>query len=674
MSRLGAAPLALLVFLLFLLTGTLYLATVSRTYGFIDTGELAAVAVTLGIAHPTGYPTFTLLGYVAVRLVPWARPIVVLNALAAISTAAAVALLSVVIADVLRAASKRKLDLELSFYSFLGAAFLGLTTTWWSQATSYEVYSLHGVFLGLVVLTFLRYVRDLDARKEKFGFTRWGLLFSFAVGLSFTNHLSTVMLGPALLHGFLRATGLRLRAVRELAALVPGAVMGLLPYAYLPLRASMHPPLNWGSPDTFDRFVEHVSGAQFHFAVGFDSRVFRQQLEYLANVLWSDLTFVGILVAALGLTFLFRKARAHALWTWILFLTCAVVSGLYDINDIGDYSLPAYLALGVWVAAGLCYLSSVAGRFTRTGAMALGVSLVVLNALRHFEPMNERENTLVEDLVRNVLADLPPDAVVLSNHWDYWVSGSLYAQHVEGFRPDVVILDPEGLRSETYLRELERHRPELMKPVRNEVEEFLPHVRRLRAGATMTPAEADAYHRAYYTMVSALLERNPARPFFAPNGRTPESETATPAYRGSSPISLRKTPATASRSSRSSTSAPGPTGSTPTSSRSRRSTPRASSPGRGTRRTTDGPTSRGGTGYSHSASIPASPKRKCLISRSTSRTRFVKSCGTTETSVRECKPPKTLRGNGRKGFFALRANMLRSPIGVTNLGRIRQHP
>ena len=66
--------------LAFLLTAVLYLATMSRTYGFIDRGELAAVATTLGIAHATGYPTLTLLGHVAVRLFPFVRPVLVLNA------------------------------------------------------------------------------------------------------------------------------------------------------------------------------------------------------------------------------------------------------------------------------------------------------------------------------------------------------------------------------------------------------------------------------------------------------------------------------------------------------------------------------------------------------------------------------------------------------------------
>jgi hypothetical protein len=48
--------------LLFLISFCVYLATMSRSVGFTDSGELAAVVCTLGIAHPTGYPLFTLLG------------------------------------------------------------------------------------------------------------------------------------------------------------------------------------------------------------------------------------------------------------------------------------------------------------------------------------------------------------------------------------------------------------------------------------------------------------------------------------------------------------------------------------------------------------------------------------------------------------------------------------
>ena len=52
----------------FLLTGLIafifFLTTIAPSVIQIDTGELAAVQVTLGIAHPTGYPLFTILGYI----------------------------------------------------------------------------------------------------------------------------------------------------------------------------------------------------------------------------------------------------------------------------------------------------------------------------------------------------------------------------------------------------------------------------------------------------------------------------------------------------------------------------------------------------------------------------------------------------------------------------------
>jgi len=504
-----------------------YIATMSRTYGFIDRGELAAVASSLGIAHPTGYPTLTLLGHLAVGLFPGVRPVLTLNVLSALWTATAVALAALLVHRVLRStlpagsgtqdprkASARKArsgSFPLAAASFFSATFVGLSTTWWSQAAGFEVYSLHAVFLTLVTLLFLRYLEDLDSPRGRARFSRWGILFSLSLGLSFTNHLSTVMLAPAFFFLFFRSAGLSARTLRELVRLVPAFAAGLLPYAYLPLRAAMHPRLDWGNPDTLERFLEHVTGAQFHFAVLFETRIFRQQTEFFVKTLLSDTSLIGLAVAAFGLLHLARRGRVHALSTGILFLTCAVVSGLYDINDIGNYYLPAFVAVAIWVAAGIAFAAE---RFGGIAGCALGALLVGLNAGRHYHPMNERHNTLAEDLTWNVLQNLPPRSVVISGHWDYWVSGSLYAQEIEGLRRDVLVLDPEGLRSETYLVNLKRNEPELWKPVENETRAFIDWIREFRKSPTMPPVEVEAYYTAYYSMISALIERTPDRPFF----------------------------------------------------------------------------------------------------------------------------------------------------------------
>ena len=44
--------------------GTLYFATAARDIVVGDTAELITAAVTLGVAHPPGYPLFTILGHV----------------------------------------------------------------------------------------------------------------------------------------------------------------------------------------------------------------------------------------------------------------------------------------------------------------------------------------------------------------------------------------------------------------------------------------------------------------------------------------------------------------------------------------------------------------------------------------------------------------------------------
>ena len=68
----------------------IYLITLAPSVVQIDSGELAAVQLTLGIAHPTGYPLYTILGYLFSLIpLPFTK-IYQMNLLAAIYCAAAV--------------------------------------------------------------------------------------------------------------------------------------------------------------------------------------------------------------------------------------------------------------------------------------------------------------------------------------------------------------------------------------------------------------------------------------------------------------------------------------------------------------------------------------------------------------------------------------------------------
>ena len=62
-----------------LLTGIVYVSTMGRSLVSIDAGELAVVQIFAGIAHPTGYPLFTIIGHLWSLLPLGIAPIIQLN-------------------------------------------------------------------------------------------------------------------------------------------------------------------------------------------------------------------------------------------------------------------------------------------------------------------------------------------------------------------------------------------------------------------------------------------------------------------------------------------------------------------------------------------------------------------------------------------------------------------
>ena len=174
----------------YILTGLLafifYIFTIAPSVIQIDTGELAAVQCTLGIAHPTGYPLFTMLGYIFSLIPLPLSKIFQMNILAAIYCAFAVSVFTFtakLILDNLNTFQfvklskqnfkKRKKDsvrtvqpeithsIELPdtykiVSAIFGGLFLALSKTFWFQSTSVEVYSLHLLLITIIILSLIK--------------------------------------------------------------------------------------------------------------------------------------------------------------------------------------------------------------------------------------------------------------------------------------------------------------------------------------------------------------------------------------------------------------------------------------------------------------------------------------------------------------------------------------
>ena len=113
----------------------LYASTLAPTVLAGDGGEFQFVPYLLGVAHPTGYPLYTLLGWLWSHLLPFGD----------------VAFLYPTTRSLLRQALPSLSPLNQRLLGILAGITFAVTPTLWSQAIIAEVYGLHTFFVVLVL-------------------------------------------------------------------------------------------------------------------------------------------------------------------------------------------------------------------------------------------------------------------------------------------------------------------------------------------------------------------------------------------------------------------------------------------------------------------------------------------------------------------------------------------
>lgn len=512
-----------------------YLSTLAPTVDFIDSGELAAVATTLGIAHPTGYPLFTLIGYVFAHLPLGLRTICQLNLMSAVLCSIGVfffyRFLTFVVTEVAlfshptkqrpnrsQQEEKRADAIGKQIAGGAGALTLAFSETYWSQALSIEVYSLHILFLSLNLYFFTRAIVEHKRNQASRESLLWWYAFALALGLSFTNHMTTILLAPGFLYLYFRTHGSSHASWTKIGRAAVPFLAGLSVYLYLPIRAAQEPVLNWGNPVSLEKFWWHFTGKQYRVWIFSSFESAERQVRYFLENFPKEFAFLPLLFAAFGLIFLFRNTRMMFLYTVILFLGCVLYSINYDIHDIDAYFLLAYAATAVWMTFGvLAVVERIRNRWMQH---ALAAVIVAMPLYVHYENIDESKNFAVEDYTRNMFASMEPNAVVLSYQWDYFVSAAYYFQLVENVRPDVVVLDKELFRRSWYFQQLENQHPWLIARSRAEVDAFL---RELYKFEHDLPYDRNVIQARFEAMIVSFLDKSfSERPVYVTHEVEPE--------------------------------------------------------------------------------------------------------------------------------------------------------
>jgi len=420
------APMACLI----LTTLALYLSTLLPSLGTLDTFEFQVVVPRLGVAHPTGYPLYVLLGklftFLPVGDVAWR----VNFSSAVFATGAAVILYLI-----LRRLTTSWAGIDgLRWLPALAAALaLACSFTFWSQAIVAEVYALHNLLVALILWLLLALPQDLGP----FALTparRWQATF-FLLGLSLTNHLTTALLVPAAALALLWDRP-RLRVVDWAKALGLG-ILGFSLYLFVWLR---WPAVNQGAWMTPSAFLTYITGGQFHGALRFDGWRDPTRWEIVARLLRQPFGWAGLALAALGLLGLaLRRRRALAL-TGVTFLAFGLYGLLYYVPDISVFLLPAHLILALWIGVGIALAAEFLSRRHGMGAAVVLAALLPLRLIwTNYAALDQSREQGRIAWGRYVL-DLPlaPGSTILADIDKF--APLYYLQQIEGLRPDLDLL------------------------------------------------------------------------------------------------------------------------------------------------------------------------------------------------------------------------------------------
>ncbi|MCX7909466.1 MAG: DUF2723 domain-containing protein [Ignavibacteria bacterium] len=498
----------LFAFCSFFVPFIIYYLTTNPYLSFTDNGELMGVCATLGIAHPTGYPLFTILGHLWYLLPLCSSKIFQMNLLASVWTgfaSLAFFFVNISLFKILNRGSKTKhsepnsiIPWDYYFLALISSLTFAFGKTIWGEATSLEVYSLQLLLFNLIFFAVFETIRSSYN-------PRWIFFVFFLLGLGFSNHLTTILIFPSILillfFHFDKKISFSKPNLKSLFLLLLPFLAGLSFYLYLPIRSNQFPTFNWGWVSrSFDKFWYHVSGKQYRVWMFSSSETITENFDKFFSTLPFEFAYIGLLVVVLGFIVLMFKSRYILYILLLAFVSCLFYSLNYQIHDIETYFSLAFISLYILFSVGIYFLWEKFRYYSFSGII-VPILLIVLN----YKENDESRNNLVITYTKNIVDNLEPNAVVLSSQWDYFCSAFWYLQQVEGYRKDVVLIEKELLRRTWYLEQLRRWYPKVINKSKEEMEKFLEQ---LELFESEKPFDAQEIQFRFENLLRSFVSKN----------------------------------------------------------------------------------------------------------------------------------------------------------------------
>jgi len=444
--------------------------------GFWDTGEFQTVLPLLGTAHPTGYPTYVLLGFVANLLLgPLGEPAFRINVLSLLAVAAAAGL-------TVELARRLTGSLALGVAAGIG---LALTPEVLENATRADPHPIHLLFVAILLVLLIGWEGARRAGSAHAG--RWLVAAAAVFGLSAGNHSLTLLLAPPIGLYVLTVQPGIVRRPRLIGACLAALAVALVAvYLELPIRSGLLPaPLVYANPSTWDGFWYIALAEQFRGSLVDPLGNLPQKLADVWSLTVGQLGIFAILVPfgflatlvraprfailtglAMAITVVFNESYSNAdidryylgpilwAWTWLAMLGSVVVDALLAAWAVvaragggGPAGGAAGVAGGRWAIGGGRAAPLTAGAVSVIVAIAL-LAPSLSDAAATRDLADRSGDTSAADWLDSVLPGIAPNGVIVS-----WWSTSTplwYATLVEDRRPDITVIDDRTILDRGY--------------------------------------------------------------------------------------------------------------------------------------------------------------------------------------------------------------------------------
>ncbi|HVN70303.1 MAG TPA: DUF2723 domain-containing protein [Candidatus Binatia bacterium] len=471
----------------FALPAIAYVAGASFEPASWDTAELQGVPYILGIAHPTGFPLYVLLGWA------WSHAFVFgtiawrMNAMSGVAIAVAAV-----------AAYGVALEFGASpLVALLSTLWFAFTQNVFAHAIRAEAQDLAVACCALAVYSAIRWMRG--------GGDRWFAAAFALCGLGMAAHPNALWVLPALIVAAFVAR--RRPSLRLFAGSISLAAACLALYLYLPLRsaavvaahldpASALPGAgggifwNYNDPRTWHGLMTELTGSEFHTPSYLLASL---NPVHVSAAIWTFVdgvhaqygTFATLLVFG-GLVAAWRRD-----WRATLVLAIACTAGLLfsvvypNESDVGRYRL-----LASWIAVPLLGALTPQSKGAEYAMLhgALALFLATGAALAFHAQRGFFQHAAGEDgrwVINAVRSEAPRGSVIVTGWLD--ATSLAYGAYVDGSLPARIVVSDDKLRVDLY-RRWAKQRPVFVLVNPHDVESL---------AGTHDYANLDAYHELF---------------------------------------------------------------------------------------------------------------------------------------------------------------------------------